>query len=364
MLRVSGAGLTARAVVARPRGRGVGRWALVFAGWALLSLLFAPELYLYTLLRGESVPWLDFVLLVVVNTAVAAIFAPAILWLTRRFPLDRESLPRSLPVHAAACLVFALGHSAAYYLTCYASHAAAETLLLRFQPNLVTYWAIVALAHALDYLDRYRDRERQLAQARVDLLKAQLRPHFLFNALNTISAMVHADPRAADRMVSRLSELLRAALASFEEEQIPLRRELELLALYVEIERDRFGERLSVCVDAAPEALDARVPPLLLQPLVENAVRHGFGLDGKPLTVRVAAARAGERLRLEVTDDGGGVKPRPAAGGERTGLGLANTRQRLLNLYGTAQALALESPPGGGTRVRLELPFAAGTAAR
>ncbi|QSQ28549.1 histidine kinase [Pyxidicoccus parkwayensis] len=229
--------------------------------------------------------------------------------------------------------------------------------------DLLMYLSMVGLDAALRYSRQVREEavrasqlEAQLAQAQLQLLRSQLRPHFLFNTLHAISALMHSDVDAADRMVGQLSELLRASLERDGRQEVPLSEELELLAPYLDIERTRFSDRLQVEVDVAPEVRDALVPPLLLQPLVENAIRHGIAPRRGPGRVWVRAALSGERLAVEVRDDGVGP---PSSGVEalREGIGLGSTRARLERLYGNAHALTLEANAPRGFAVSLSLPY-------
>jgi LytS/YehU family sensor histidine kinase len=193
--------------------------------------------------------------------------------------------------------------------------------------------------------------EGRLSEARLESLRLQLHPHFLFNTLNAISAFVDADPERARRMIARLGELLRRTLDGGTTAELPLSRELDLLAPYLEIQRIRFGDRLSIELDVPDGAAGALVPTLMLQPLVENAVEHGVNRTHDGARVRLTAERAGDRLRLEIEDNG----PGPTRGGE--GVGLANTRARLAALYGDSHRLELKAAETGGTMVSIELPF-------
>jgi two-component system LytT family sensor kinase len=334
---------------------GWGRWVLFILGWTILSLLFVPETYLYFLYRGEGIPWNRTIALTFANAGIAFIFLPPIVWLTRRFPVEQRHWRKALLVHIPACVIFSLSHSWLYAALCYASPVF-HALFLRFHPNLLTYWAIVGFTQAVDYFQRYKERERQLAKAELHLLKAQLQPHFLFNTLHTISAMMHEDVAGADRMVNRLSDLLRLTLQSIGEHEVPLRQELEFLKSYLEIERIRFQERLALTLDIEPATLDALVPSMLLQPLAENSIRHGFGANLQGGSITLQAQRQEDRLVLRFEDNGRGFPgldpqlPEP-------GLGLTNTRRRLEQLYASANHLQLESLPGGGAVVSLEIPF-------
>jgi LytS/YehU family sensor histidine kinase len=181
----------------------------------------------------------------------------------------------------------------------------------------------------------------------------QLNPHFLFNSLHSISSLMHRDVDAADRMIARLGELLRAALNTSGAQEITLRRELDFLTRYLEIEQIRFGARLRFEIDAPPETLEAKVPNLILQPLVENAVRHGVEPHSRPGVIELMARRQDDTLALEVWDNGDGLPNGPAA--ER--VGLSNTRARLQALYGAAHQFEMVSPRCGGLSVRLLIPF-------
>lgn len=227
--------------------------------------------------------------------------------------------------------------------------------------RLPIYLAVVSIAHALLFYRRAQARERRsleleasLAKARLDALAMQLQPHFLFNSLNAIAALVHKDPEAADEMLGALSDFLRMTLESSGEPELPLRRELEFIERYLAIEKVRFGDRLRFTIDVEPGTLEARVPALVLQPLVENAVRHGIEARPGEGLITISAARSDSRLLLKVTDNGAGLRNAPGSGG---GIGLTNTRSRLRELYGDAATLELRNE--GGVSVLLSLPFRA-----
>ena len=232
----------------------------------------------------------------------------------------------------------------------------------------LAYLCLIGLAQAVQTRRHLRERERQaellagqLNQARLRTLQAQLQPHFLFNALNGIAALIRSQPRVAEEMVTSLSELLRLALSQSGRQQIPLRQELEFLDRYLEIQQMRFGDRLSVERALAPDTLDCLVPSLLLQPLVENAIRHGIEPSAQPGVVRLAAQIVGNRLEIHIADNGvglpaGGTGDVPGNVPRGTGLGLASVRERLFALYGPDQECKMISPAGGGVEVSLSLP--------
>jgi LytS/YehU family sensor histidine kinase len=237
-----------------------------------------------------------------------------------------------------------------------------RTYLMNLDWALMTYSAIVGVSYALAYNRESRARalraahlETRLAEARLRTLEAELHPHFLFNTLHAISTLVHTQPDSADRMISRLSDLLRITFSRSGAACIPLHEELEFLQKYLEIEQTRFQDRLSVDFDIDPETLDAEVPRLILQPLVENAIKHGVAPRMGPGAISIAARRDGERLCLSVRDNGVGL-----TGGSRAqlhgGVGLSNTRDRLECLYGADQSLNfVEEAPG--LTVEMRLPF-------
>lgn len=229
---------------------------------------------------------------------------------------------------------------------------------------VLAYAMTVAATHAFLYYRSFQQGQlraaqlqAQLANANLTALKMQLHPHFLFNALHSISALQMTDREAAQKMTALLGDFLRMTLRDLDRQEIPLRQEFEFLQRYLAIEQMRFGSRLRFSVDAAAEILDAAVPQLILQPIVENAVRHGIAPYGCGGEITVRAVRDNERLLLTVQDSGPGILEDRIDAPATSGLGLANTRARLSQLYGVAQHLVLENLSGGGFRVRVELPF-------
>ncbi len=238
--------------------------------------------------------------------------------------------------------------------------------LMELPKGAIMYVVILAFVVLLDRYRAARERELRvahleagLARAQLQNLSAQLQPHFLFNALNAISSTMYDDVERADRMMTSLSELLRASLRASTTQQITLAEELEVLERYLELMRVRFGERLRVQVDVEPGIGAARVPVMLLQPIVENAMQHGAPPPPQPACVTVRARRMEDTLVIEVRDNGPGLHGGPPAG---RGVGLTNTADRLRALYGDAQSLAFEDAPGGGLVVRMTMPFAASAA--
>ena len=332
---------------------------LFILGWAALSLLFAPEAYLSFYLRNAPISWRETVQLTVVNSAIALLFIPGIVVLTRRYPLERRRQLAALLVHVPACLAFSTGHSILYAVICHAWNDVGGTLFYRFHPNLLTYWAVVGFTQAFDYFRKYQERERQVSQLQLEALKAQLHPHFLFNTLHTIAAMMHVDVKGADRMVSRLSELLRLTLASIGRQEVRLAEEVAFVRAYLDIERVRFGERLTTHFDIPADTLDALTPVMLLQPLVENCIRHGLATAANGV-ITVRAERRSERLVLTITDNGRGLSPGARI---REGVGVATTRKRLEQLYPQESAFRMQQHAPAGVAVTVDIPFRTARAA-
>jgi two-component system, LytTR family, sensor kinase len=238
-----------------------------------------------------------------------------------------------------------------------------KIVLRYFHYSFIIYWVIVAAAHAVRYYRTSRDREvegirlqAELTQAQLATLRMQLQPHFLFNTLHTIASLVR-DGRgeAATTTIARLGELFRQTLGNVQRNEVPLREELSFIEAYLEIEQTRFSDRLAVRFDVDQEALGAMVPNLSLQPLVENAIRHGIARDPRASRVELRAARRDGALRIEVRNDG----PAYTGNGSSGGVGLANTRARLQRLYGSAYRLDLLPDQSGGTVAVLEVPWQA-----
>jgi two-component sensor histidine kinase len=305
-----------------------------------------------------------------------AVLAPTILWLTRRFPFDRRSWKLAVPVHIAGVLVgtslhvvMACLHRMATYWLIGESldtwlHEMQEMLFLNFDWEMMTYWTIVGVGTAMKYMHEARARELNAAQletrlleARLQTLQRQMQPHFLFNTLNTISALMHRDVEAADAMIARLSDLLRMSLERVGVQEVPLKEELDFLSKYLEIEQTRFRDRLTVVFDVQAETLHALVPNLLLQPLVENAIKHGISPRPTPGQIAVRARISGAMLELDVQDNGVGLSAARLTDFNR-GVGLSNTRSRLDHLYGSLHRFEFRQPAEGGLLVCIAIPMA------
>jgi two-component sensor histidine kinase len=334
-------------------------WAAIVTGWTALALFFAVSTSLTYRSTGRPANWRLTIERSLSEWWLWALLTPLVIALSRRFPVQGPRRVAHAAVHAAIGVVVAVGKTAAdraifALLTGFWTYWLASTLALQF----VLYVVVVAGAHGVEYYRRSREREHleaQLAETRLQMLNMQLQPHFLFNTLNTIAEMVHEDPDKADAMIAALSDLLRRTL-DLGPAEITLEEEIDLVSRYLDIQRTRFGDRLQVRIAVAPAARDARVPALLLQPLVENAIRHGIAARVDAGRIDIEADADGSMLVITVTDDGAGHAVEMAEIGGSEGIGLANTRGRLQAAYGPAASLALAAAPGRGVRVRIAIP--------
>jgi signal transduction histidine kinase len=355
-----------RAALAAAVKRAPWRWAAYDLGiWTLVSLVFA--------LQGKTQSPAPFGRIFVTTFASflpCALFSPVIAFVSLRFRFNEGARWRAPVAHLATLALFlTLGGAlmgalewslpwapAGRGIGAAMRHAVVSYLSI----DTVIYVAIAAAFLALAYGRESRERavraerlKSQLAEAQLHALGAQLQPHFLFNTLHVISALVRHDPRRAEQLIARLSELLRQMLDDGNRAEISLAEELAFLEKYVDIQEARFGPRLLVSFAVEPSVLEARVPRLVLQPLVENAIRHGLANRSEPGRVEIGARREGDELVLEVRDDGVGV---PTGGPNRDGVGLSTTRALLVQLYGPAQRLAIGPAPGGGTLCTVRIP--------
>lgn len=347
--------------------------ATLFAIWTLLALIETGRYYFFPDEEGKQIPamrslGLGFSLWYPWGVAWLLIYP-----LSRRFNLGSPHWPRRLILLMAVCIILATAKLFLDYpiiLSLYCPRPWEWTLpkwmLMGLQGPFFRYilylWAMIGICHALEFYRQFRERELRAAQlessltrAQLQLLKTQLQPHFLFNTLNAISALIHTDVEAADHMLARLGDLLRLSLEDFGLHEASLTRELEIVRAYLEIEQARLGSRLQVDWDIDPGATEALVPTFALQPIIENAIHHGIAPRPEPGRLEIRARRDGDWLRLEVRDDGPGFSDKPSNG---TGVGLSNTRARLQHLYGaTSQRMELGNDPRGGGVVKIVLPF-------
>jgi two-component system LytT family sensor kinase len=360
------------------RRGGVRRAAVWLAAWTTLALAVSLDSAVQRALDGQPVRWGRILRLEFLTFLPWFLLSPALAAVSRRFPIAGPRRRWHLGVHAGASVGFGLVHTAIGvsvgrlviddprpWVALFA-----QSLSRAFMGHLLMYASAVAVLHAIDYYRAFRERElrasrleAQLAQAQLAVLRTQLQPHFLFNTLHTVSALMARDVPAARRVLSRLSELLRQSLDVEAAPEVPLRAELEFLERYVDIQRTRFEDRLAVDVRVEPGALDGAVPRLLLQPLVENSLRHGLAPRAGGGRVEVRAGVSGGELCLAIVDDGVGL-PAGLGAPAREGVGLRHTRARLRALYGEAHAFELRPREGGGVEVHVRLPFRPAAPAR
>ncbi|HEX6535153.1 MAG TPA: histidine kinase [Gemmatimonadaceae bacterium] len=346
-------------------------WIIVSGAATAIGLVFASQHYVYLRVSGARMPFAELAALHLIRWFLWAALAPFIFAAARRWRLDEGDVARRLALQVVCAVAFAFAHALLATLIerriGFGAVPLALTItshvLTRFTGDVFVYLSIVAAWHALEYYGRYRSREARtvqlearLASTRLQVLRMQLNPHFLFNTLNTVSALMRRDVEAADAMLTSLSDLLRLALRSDDVQEVPLRQEIEFVRRYLDIMRIRYGDRIRTDVRADPDVLDALVPNLVLQPLVENALRHGVSMRPGGGCVQVRAERRESSLRLTVADDGPGL-PAGWTPGASLGVGLRNTRDRLAELYGDRYDLAMRNRPEGGLELTVVLPY-------
>lgn len=360
-------------------------YAAFFLVWTALGLFFFSQGMVQKVVSNDPNPWWHHLASWMVGVWTWFLLTPTILRLGRRFPLERKHWVRVASVHLVLSVAVSLGQLAGeaailrglkLFPAIMTTYTATLTFLLviGFHQGVITYWGILAIQFGFDWYARYEERrkealrlelrssqlESRLMQAQLSALKMQLQPHFLFNTLNAIMVLVRQQKgREAEEMLGRLGDLLRCVLDDVDTQEIPLRRELEYLELYLSIEEVRFQDRLRVEIAADPEVLDAAVPHMVLQPIVENAIRHGIGRSLSAGRIRISACRVNGAsgigaVEIKVQDDGPGLAP--AGTGQVRGIGLANTRARLAQLYGDAAHLSVENNEPCGVLATLVLP--------
>ncbi len=352
--------------------------------WGALVLLFAAPLAL-----TGPVSWRQAVSFGGSFWALWLLFLPAVAWLSFRFPIERRRLLRNVGLHLLACLLMVGANRATFRAVAriFPRPQRSETpgrspgsktdrrlpgppgafgafLGLRAALDVLVYWSLVGVCQAITNFRSSQERERRAAElearltsAKLQALRMQINPHFLFNTLNSIAALVYVNPRAADEMLGDLGELLRRSLDSMEEQEIPLAQELEFIGAYLSIEQKRFGERLRLEQSVPDELMKALVPALILQPLVENAVRHGIEPRRGPGLISIEAKQEDKQLHLIVRDNGRGLPGADLNSSVRRGIGLANTEARLRGLYGQDQSFSFGKAEPQGCQVDIHLPF-------
>jgi len=355
------------------------KYAMIWLAWTAAGLFYFTQDFIPRLYRNEAGSWRYVFAGWMVAIYICAAFTPALLWLGRRWPVEQGNRWRRVALHFGFAAVFSVLENAIeapvlvwlglFRGAAKPGQAFALLLVYGFHGNVIRYWAVLGLQAVFRSHRRAQQRERealrlevhsselaaQLSAAQLSALKMQLEPHFLFNTLGAIMVLVRQQKgEQAEVMLARLSDLLRLVLEDVEAHEVPLWRELEFLRLYLSIEQVRFEDRLRVQIAADAEVSEAFVPHMALQPIVENAVRHGLGQSEQAVFIQVKASRIESSLVLTVTDDGPGS---PSSGFEGKGIGLKNTRDRLRGLYGPGSTLLAENLSPRGVQVTMTLPF-------
>ncbi|HYR89699.1 MAG TPA: histidine kinase [Terriglobia bacterium] len=345
------------------------RWSLWAGFWTVIALInFGSALIGMRRIEPDIPAWQPLVWELSSAYVIGLVLVPLVRRVTLRLEFKRDRWVRILLAHLAFTVPFSLLHTsgmvairkAAYWINGYSYDYAganlARAVLYEYYQDVLTYWIIVLVTIGFEYFNRYRERERQLAEAQLQNLREQLNPHFLFNTLNMISSKMYEDVAQADAMIARLSDLLRMTLRTSRQPEVPLRTDLEALDLYLEIMRARFGDAIQVDLNVDAHAHEALAPSLILQPLVENAFRHGVsGMVGTG-RIRIGVSVLDHTLTMRVSDNGPGFQDSREATLNR-GFGLSNTAARLQQLYGDQHRLDLGNSAGGGAEVVIRIPY-------
>ncbi|HEX8367390.1 MAG TPA: histidine kinase [Pyrinomonadaceae bacterium] len=339
---------------------------LIFAAHTILFIIELPQVYLYNAQsRSPISPWIQIARLGW-GVYAWALVSPFVLWLGYLFPVTRKNLWRNLFLHLIFSVVSGIIQHFSYNSGVWMFGLSTPgnvranffnfALMLNFiSSSMVRYATIIAIQQAYFYFQESQERAFRLQQAELEVLKMQMHPHFFFNTLNAISALIYRSPKEADRTITQLSDLFRISLKKDKAEEVSLKEELEFLQAYLQIHQTLMGSRLEVLWKIEPETLDSLVPNLILQPLVENAVQHGIAPLEKGGQIEISSRRSNDRLLLRVRDTGRGLATDKIKTG---GVGLSNTQARLKNLYADAHRFEIAAlPDGGGTSINLEIPF-------
>lgn len=355
------------------------RWmrvALVAVIWTFIGIVFTLQGYFTSYRSEKPVAFTDSLYLQMTWSYLWALATPLVLLAAARLPIERTNWIRSSLIHVPlsiilSVIVTALGHVVIWLYwgwsvgRPFSFERMGRFVVANFSEGIGIYLLIAITSYAFSYYRRYREGqirtlqlEAQLSQAQMQALKMQLNPHFLFNTLHSISALLHQDTQSARQMISRLGDFLRLTLENSGSQEVTLQQEMEFLSCYLEIERIRFQDRLVTRIDVSQQTLEAKVPNLILQPIVENAIRHGIAPRSSPGLIEIEANQRNGTLRIQIRDNGPGLSEhRTPENLFKKGLGLANTETRLERLYGAAHVFDLRNKPDGGLVVTLEIPF-------
>jgi sensor histidine kinase YesM len=355
------------------------RWArlgLIWGIWTFIGIVFTLQGYFTSYRSERPMPFVDSLYLQMTWSYLWALATPLVLWASARLPIERNNWIRSSLLHVPISILLsvfltAVGHICLWLYWGYRAGKPfsfanmTRFVVANFSEGIGIYLLIALTSYAVNYYRRYREGqlktlqlEAELSHAQLQALKMQLHPHFLFNTLHSISALLTKDIESARKMITRLGDFLRLTLENSGSPEVTLQQEMEFLSCYLEIERIRFQNRLVTRLDLGDQTLDAQVPNLILQPIVENAIRHGIAPRSTPGLIEIEAKQHNGRLRIQVRDNGPGLSEhRTSEYLFEKGLGLANTETRLKRLYGAAHLFDLRNNPDGGLIVTLEIPF-------
>jgi two-component system LytT family sensor kinase len=368
--------------------RDLRNYPLYFLIWTIIGIFFFSQGLSQKFFSRDPTPWWHYLVSWLVGVYLWALLTPWILWLGRRFPIDRRNWVRRVALHLLLGVLVSLvqlilesailSHLGVFpglmntFVTTFAF-----LLVIGFHTGIMTYWEVLGVQYGIGYYQNYQERKQealrlelraselqsQLVQAQLGVLKMQLQPHFLFNTLNAIMVLVRQQKsKEAEQTLAHLSDLLRCVLEDVEAQEVPLRRELEYLQLYLSIEQVRFQDRLRVEISADPAILEAALPQMVLQPVVENAIRHSVGKSAAAGRIKISAVRSNDTLELRVQDDGpgfssAGFSSEGPVGEHSTGIGLTNTRARLKQLYGEKARLTTGNGEPRGAVVTITIPY-------
>lgn len=343
--------------------------------WIVFGLYFTSEVYIYYTHNSEPYSFYFIALLIMPEAIIWAVLGVGVIKLAHKFPLSNKPWYKNASLHLLAGVGFALLHSVFHaYLAgligvCqqmlyfagrpfdFAEHFIFN-LVLRFHRNVITYFAIVSVVEGIQYYKRYREREllaskleTQLIEARLQTLKLQLQPHFLFNTMHTITSLIQTKPVVAQKMIVRLSELLRLTLNNANEQVHTLEDEMKILEKYLEIESIRFEDKLTVLIDIEPSTKNLMMPGLILQPVVENAIKHGIEKSAEPGTVEISSHRSNGSMIIRIKNSGGTINNESTLG-----IGLSSAQSRLNYLYGDKASIQLIKQ-NGGSLAELSIPI-------
>ena len=358
------------------RRRLLKRLALIWGIWTFIGIVFTLQGYFTSYRSERPMPFVDSVYLQMTWSYLWALATPLVLWAAARLPIERNNWIRSGLLHIPISVLLSVFLTAMGHVVLWLNWGVragkpfsftnmTRFVIANFSEGIGIYMLIALTSYAFSYYQRFREGqvktlqlEAQLSQAQLQALKMQLHPHFLFNTLHSISALLNKDVDAARKMITRLGDFLRLTLENSGSQEVTLEQEMDFLGCYLEIERIRFQNRLLTRIDLNPQTLQAKVPNLILQPIVENAIRHGIAPRSTPGLIEIEAKQQNGTLRIQVRDNGPGLPEHPNSGklfGK--GLGLANTETRLQRLYGANHLFDLTNNPTGGLVVTMEIPF-------